>query len=267
MWSVALAVVTCLALHRENVGRRFKDLIKFSRNSIILYLLSPLVVYAAFGIYIAVAMLLHLFDFSAYVELLTSSIRNATTTMLGADVERLAWIYALMQIPLAYIYAITINAFIALGEEIGWRGYLYKLLGSKPSLRNTAIIGAVWSLWHASATLLIGWNYYYNRFLGILLFTLLSIATTYPFLELTSLANSVLPAASLHGTINALWPLTVAASRLPPSQREVILGLGALGIATWSITSLLIAVLMKVIRLQTRKTKHNTYPHQDLNKS
>jgi hypothetical protein len=87
-------------------------------------------------------------------------------------------------------------------------------------------------LWHDSATLLIRWNYYYNRFLGILLFALLSIAVTYPFLELTSLANSVLSAASLHGTINALWPLTVAVSRSPLSQREVILGLGALGIAT-----------------------------------
>jgi membrane protease YdiL (CAAX protease family) len=86
-------------------------------------------VYAAFGIYIAVAMPLHLFDFSTYVEMLTSTTRNTTIRMPGTDVERLAWIYALIQIPLAYIYAITINAFIALGEEIGWRGYLYKLLG------------------------------------------------------------------------------------------------------------------------------------------
>ncbi|MEM1915587.1 MAG: hypothetical protein QXG90_08130 [Candidatus Nezhaarchaeales archaeon] len=64
---------------------------------------------------------------------------------------------------------------------------------------------------------------------------MLSIATTFPHLLLVTASGSVIPAASLHGAINALWGLTIAASNLPLEQREVLLGLGVLGIITWTI--------------------------------
>jgi hypothetical protein len=245
MWSIVLAVVICLTVHREGIVAWFRGVVRFSRSTLVLYFLSPLLVYVALGLYILIAMSLNLFDFNAYVNLLANAIRNATPTLPEPDVKKLAWTSAVVQIPYAYIAAVTINALFALGEELGWRGYLYKALGFKPSLKNAIAIGAAWGLWHASAIVLLGFNYSYNRVVGVALFTFLCIALTYPHLAVTSAANSVLPAASLHGAVNALWGLTLLTSTLPPQQKELVLGLGLLGIATWSIASALLATVMQ----------------------
>jgi len=117
-----------------------------------------------------------------------------------------------------------------MGEEIGWREYLYGLLSSKHTLTSTLVIGVCWGLWHAMAVLLLGYNYTYNRILGVLLFTALTITLTYPHLIVASRVKSILPACSLHGALNALWSLTLVATRLPVEQRELPLGLGVLGI-------------------------------------
>jgi len=80
----------------------------------------------------------------------------------------------------------------------------------------------------------------------------LCIALTYPHLIVVSLSNSVLPAASLHGEINALWGLTLYASSIPRERGVIVLGFGFLGIAAWSILSLVTAL---VIKSRRRKAK------------
>jgi len=245
MWSVALAVVLCLRLQKERVKDWLRGLFRFNKKTVALYLLSPLLVYLALGIYVLMALPLGYFDFNAYVNIVADIIKSSHAGVTSQDAEKLARLYAFAQIPQAYLFAITINALFALGEEIGWRAYLYKMLGSRPSFRNVALIGASWGLWHASAIVLLGFNYTYNRALGALLFMLLCIAFTYPHLIVVSLSNSVLPAASLHGAINALWGLTLYASSIPRERGEIVLGLGFLGTATWSVLSLLTALVTK----------------------
>ena len=241
MWSVALAVV--IALWAEGRLRELKEIVGLSGRVLLPYFLAPLTVYGALGIYIALATPLGLFQFQAYIDAIANAIRQYPVQ----DAEALAKIAAYAQIAGAYIAAVTINAVAALGEEIGWRGYLFRRLGGEADLRNAVIIGAVWGLWHASAILLLGYNYYYNRWLGVPLFTAFTTALTYPLLLFAKASNSVLPAASLHGAVNALWPLTLAASYLSPEARELYLGIGALGIVTWALTSLtLYAVYVKL---------------------
>jgi len=245
MWSVALAVV--IVLWAEGRLRELKEIVGLSGRVLLPYFLAPLVVYGALGIYIALAAPLGLFQFQAYIDAIANAIRQYQVQ----DAEALARIAAYAQIAGAYIAAVTINAVAALGEEIGWRGYLFRRLGGEANLRNVVIIGAVWGLWHASATLLLGYNYYYNRWLGVPLFTAFTIALTYPLLLFAK--NSVLPAASLHGAVNVLWPLTLAASYLPPEARELYLGIGALGIVAWALTSL----ALYAAYAKTRSAKQN----------
>jgi len=240
MWSVALAVA--IALWAEGRLRELKEIIGLSGRVLLPYFFAPLVVYGALGIYVALAAPLGLFQFQAYIDAIANAIRQYPVQ----DAEALARIAAYAQIAGAYITAVTINAAAALGEEIGWRGYLFRRLGGEADLRNVVIIGAVWGLWHASATLLLGYNYYYNRWLGVPLFTAFTTALTYPLLLFAK--NGVLPAASLHGALNALWPLTVAASYLPPEARELYLGIGALGIVAWSLTSLALYAAYAILR-------------------
>ncbi|MEM3793252.1 MAG: CPBP family intramembrane glutamic endopeptidase, partial [Candidatus Bathyarchaeia archaeon] len=194
-----------------------------------------------------IALSLGFFDFSAYVELIAEEIAK-TSSLTKEQAINLATSSAFTQIASAYFAAITVNTIFALGEEIGWRGYLFNLLGSKPTFKTTLIVGTVWGLWHASATVLLGYNYQINRLAGIVFFTVLTILFTYPQLLLTYWAGeNVLPASSIHGAINALWGLTVIATRLPKEFGEIVLGLGITGIITWIIIDLTFYIVVRKV--------------------
>ncbi|ABL78748.1 CPBP family intramembrane glutamic endopeptidase [Thermofilum pendens] len=229
MWSVALAV--WLADRVNGTGWGVRGFLGSPSSALKLYLLSPLVAYAALGVYAVLATLLGLFDFDAYVELLAKALERS-----GAP-SALAPALAVAGIASAYLAAVTVNAALALGEELGWRGYAYRLLGGEPGLKSTLVVGVAWALWHAPATILLGYNYPESRLLGLLPYSALLSAATYPLLLATTASGSVLPAASLHGAMNALWGLTVAASRLRGAEGELLLGMGVLGVAAWAIVA------------------------------
>jgi len=248
MWSVTLSVAICLAIYGENISMNFKQFFTFSKKTLIYYLIAPLIVYGCLGIYIAIALPLGFFNFNVYVELIANAIRGTIASLTEEQVLNVATITAYSQIASGYIAAISINAFFALGEEIGWRGYLYRVLGFKPSLANIIIIGCLWGFWHSSAILLLGYNYTVNRYIGVVLFTLCAIALTYPHLLVSKETYSVVPAASLHGAINALWGLTVVASNLSIELKEILLGLGLLGIVSWTITSIALYTIYNIFK-------------------
>jgi len=263
MWSVAGVTLAYLITRRVGVRGWLREVVGLSGGAVVYYLLSPLLAYAALGFYVLVAYPLGLFDFGAYVELVASRLREGGVDLIPdsrrpgfvkpreaaprypPSVEGLAQVLAVAHVPLAYVSAVTVNALLALGEELGWRGYLYELLGRRPSLANTLVIGVCWGLWHAPAILLLGYNYTYSRLVGVLLFTVLAVLLTYPHLVVTYRAKSILPACSLHGALNALWSLTSLATRLPAEQRELLLGQGLLGVLAWSATSVALAVLSR----------------------
>ena len=250
MWSVALSAVVCLVIYREGVAANLKRFLTVSRGVVKYYLIAPLIVYGALALYIAIALPLGFFNFNAYVETIVDTLRSAMPSSVSEEqITSIATVAAYVQIFSGYIAAITINAFYALGEEIGWRGYLYSTLGSRPSLRNTIIIGVLWGFWHTSAIVLLGFQYTVTRYLGVVLFTLYTIALSYPHLLVTTTTGSVIPAASLHGAVNAIWYITVLASNLPEEQRELFLGLGLLGIVTWTILS---TILYKATKTPSR---------------
>ncbi|MEM3573920.1 MAG: CPBP family intramembrane glutamic endopeptidase, partial [Nitrososphaeria archaeon] len=134
--------------------------------------------------------------------------------------------------------AITLNAIFALGEEIGWRGFLVNLLIEKLGfLKTSIVVGILWGFWHATAIVLLGHNYQIHRIEGTLLFTAITILFTFSHIFVRISSNSVLPAASLHGSINALWGFTLLITK--SSDNEIFGGLGCLGIITWLIPTLL----------------------------
>lgn len=243
MWSVTLAVVLCLIIFEGKISG-LEMFLKFSIGLLRLYLLSPLIVYAALGIYISIAAPLNLFSLSAYVDLMAKSLAESIGMPTG-EVVYLVQILAYAQIAISYIAALTLNMFFALGEEVGWRGYLYALLGSKPAFKTALIIGIIWGFWHASAIILLGYNYQFNRLAGTLLFTILTVLFTYPQLLLTDAAGgSVLPSSAFHGAINAIWGLTLIATKLPIDYGELMLGLGLTGILAWSIINIILYAIL-----------------------
>jgi len=104
----------------------------------------------------------------------------------------------------------TLNAVYAVGEEVGWRGFLLYELRGLGFWRASAGIGIVWGLWH-TPLILQGYNYPGYPIIGIGMMVVFTALQT-PLLVFVRLkANSVFASAVFHGTLNGLGTLTVIA--------------------------------------------------------
>ncbi|MCI0405022.1 MAG: CPBP family intramembrane metalloprotease [candidate division Zixibacteria bacterium] len=91
----------------------------------------------------------------------------------------------------------------ALGEEIGWRGFLVPELAKVTSFTNTAIIsGAVWAVWHYPALLFADYNAGTPAWYGLSCFTVMVIAMSFIFAWMRLVSGSLWTAAFLHGSHN-----------------------------------------------------------------
>ena len=103
---------------------------------------------------------------------------------------------------------ITINALFAFGEEVGWRGYLLKQFKGKSFLGTAVIIGIVWGLWHAPL-ILMGHNYPQHPQWGVLLMVVVCILMSFIIQYFRIKSGSVIVAAIMHGTCNAVAGTTM----------------------------------------------------------
>jgi len=243
MYTPTLASLITLRLE----GYRFREALSFtgvttgaSLKIIKWFLLAPLIPFSALALYIAIACAIGTFTINPLVRLLE-----------GSPIPLNPAIYALVLLFSSYIAAITVNAGAALGEEIGWRGFLARKLKDIGFVRECLIIGVLWGLWHASAILLLGHNYRVHRVEGVLLFTIFTTVLTVPMVLIRDITDNVFPAASLHGSLNAIWGLTYLLSDFP--NNELYDGLGILGIITWSIIAIISVFLDKTRQRKGKK--------------
>ena len=117
-------------------------------------------------------------------------------------------IFFLLQVVNAFVAGYTINAVFALGEELGWRGYLLKALKNKKLLPVSLIIGAVWGLWHFPL-ILIGHNYPQHPAAGVGMMMIFCILLSPLMIYIVIKSQSVITAAIFHGINNAIGKITV----------------------------------------------------------
>ena len=66
----------------------------------------------------------------------------------------------LIQLAEALSYAPLINTFAALGEEVGWRGFLYPRLKERFGAAKGRLLGGlIWGVWHWPVMIFAGYNY------------------------------------------------------------------------------------------------------------
>lgn len=106
----------------------------------------------------------------------------------------------------------VLNGLAALGEELGWRGYLQdKFVRRYGRAAGITLLGLVWGFWHFPLILLIGYNYPETPVLGaFLLFPATAVLASFFLFWLTTRARSFWPAVLAHGSVNTFFGYIVS---------------------------------------------------------
>jgi membrane protease YdiL (CAAX protease family) len=113
-----------------------------------------------------------------------------------------------IQIAFAILLAPFINVLFALGEELGWRGFLLPHLLPLGQWKAILLSGAIWGVWHAPAVAQ-GLNYPGYPVAGIFMMIAFCILLGTVFAWLYLNTQSPWSAALAHGAVNATAGLPV----------------------------------------------------------
>ncbi|MDG1482576.1 MAG: CPBP family intramembrane metalloprotease [Myxococcota bacterium] len=158
---------------------------------------------------------------------------------------------AFLSIPQILIAGATLNALFAFGEEIGWRGLLYRELSHLGFWKTSLITGIIWGFWHAPI-ILVGHNYPEHPLPGAFLFVVICVLLSPLHTFIRQHSGTVWGAAICHGTFNAAagLPLLVTAGG---SDLEVgVTGLA--GVIGMAVANLALAAWMAFSGRAARST-------------
>lgn len=107
------------------------------------------------------------------------------------------------QIVSSFLAGTILNSLFTLGEELGWRGFLYNEMKQMGFWKSNLFIGIIWGLWHAPL-ILQGHNYPDHPIAGVFMMILFCVPLGYIMAYLRAKTNSVLAPVIFHATINAI---------------------------------------------------------------
>jgi membrane protease YdiL (CAAX protease family) len=113
------------------------------------------------------------------------------------------WISIVLGIALIGTYGLVRSVSSALGEEIGWRGFLVPELSKTASFTTTSLIsGIVWSLWHYPILIYGDYNAGTPTWYGLTCFTVMVISMSFVFAWMRLKSGSLWTGAILHASHN-----------------------------------------------------------------
>jgi membrane protease YdiL (CAAX protease family) len=138
----------------------------------------------------------------------------------------------------ALVAAITFNVPFMLGEELGWRGYLWQRSAHWSGLKRVLFTGVVWGLWHAPL-IAMGHNYPGYPVVGIGMMVVFCVLIAGIFDWSRTRSGSVWSSVLLHGIING----SAGAIVLFAWGGHALLG-SVVGLGGFSAIALLFALLL-----------------------
>jgi membrane protease YdiL (CAAX protease family) len=143
----------------------------------------------------------------AELDLNFTAIREAMAAAPGAEGIPI-WVIVGAQILLALTLAPFINVLFALGEELGWRGFLLPHLLPLGQWKAILSSGIIWGLWHAPV-IVQGHNYPGYPVAGIFMMIVFTVLLSAIFSWLYLNTKSPWVAALAHGSVNAVAGLPI----------------------------------------------------------
>ena len=142
------------------------------------------------------------------------------------------------QIAASLTLAPLFNTLFALGEELGWRGYLLPKLLALGEIPAMLISGVIWGLWHAPV-ILQGHNYPEHPLLGVGMMIVFTVLLGIFFSWLYLKTKSPWAPALGHGTVNAVAGLPL----LFLTGVDLTLGGALTSVSGWLALAALVGVL------------------------
>jgi membrane protease YdiL (CAAX protease family) len=122
-------------------------------------------------------------------------------TRMGLPISPIA--ATVLYVLLAGSFGLARGLASALGEEIGWRGFLVPELFKKIGFTGTALIsGLVWSCWHYPLLIWGDYNSGTPPWYGLTCFTVMVVSLSFIFAWLRLKSGSLWTAALLHASHN-----------------------------------------------------------------
>lgn len=191
----------------------------------------------------------HTFD--SEFQTLNSLMEEAGMTEQGIT----APMYILSTTIMAVTFIPFINMFVALGEEVGWRGVMYPYLKQKLGVNMGRIVGGlIWGAWHWPIMILAGYEYGKDYIgapvLGLIVFCVCTSAMGILYDYVYDKTNTIWLPSLIHGATNAF---TIFAYLLKPEYSNMSI----LGPAYIGIISLIPMAVMAVIICVKQKKQNN----------
>jgi membrane protease YdiL (CAAX protease family) len=143
----------------------------------------------------------------ARLDLQFTGLRQAMAAAAGGQAVPAELVVAI-QIAIALLPGPFINVIFALGEELGWRGFLFPRLMPLGTWKAILLSGVIWGLWHAPV-ILQGHNYPGYPVAGVFMMIVFCLLLSAIFSWLVLNTNSPWVAALAHGSVNATAGLTM----------------------------------------------------------
>lgn len=253
MGTPALAVFLTRKLTVDHSPLKFSTRVRKNRKALLFSSLAPTV-----SIFLGFVVFYFVFpndlDFTgAYIS------RSFGAYGAPADIQLTVRSMLVMGLIICAISAIAVPIwFIALGEDIGWQGYLLPLLCQKLPVRAAVLItGALWGLGHAPL-IYFGFNYGMEYagapFTGIAMMVFVCIVLGTWTSYVTLKYENCMYAAVIHGAVDVIGETGIWVSL---GTKSTLLGPNPTGIIGVSV--LLIGALILLARMPniTKKTEEN----------
>jgi len=137
---------------------------------------------------------------AAFAELL-HSLGKGGAQERSALLDLPAWLVLIVIQFAALLSSFTLNLLFMLGEELGWRGYLFQVTARWSGIRRIALTGVLWGLWHAPL-IAMGHNYPGYPIAGIGMMVLFCLLAAFLFDWTRARSGTIWSSAMLHGLLN-----------------------------------------------------------------